>query len=141
MKRVLFLALALVVVPAIAEEKKEPAKEASKSAFQKLALDKAIEKAKSDKKIVMVDFYADWCGPCKQLDAKTFSEEKVKKFLTDKTIPIKVNIDDNKKLSGQYKITAIPCLVFINGEGKEVGRILGYRDVSKFLEEAEKIVK
>jgi thiol:disulfide interchange protein len=145
MKRAAVLVLALCVLPVLAEDKKdskdsdkEPAKA---TAFQKLSYDKALEKAKADKKLVMIDFYADWCGPCKQLDAKTFSEEKVQKFLKTNTIAIKVNVDDNAKLSGKYKITAIPCLVFLDGEGKEVGRLLGFREAEKFLDEAGKIVK
>jgi thioredoxin-related protein len=70
----------------------------------------------------------------------TFSEEKVQTFLKDKTVAIKVNIDDNKLLTDQYKVTAIPCLVFLDGEGKEVGRVLGFRNTEYFLEEANKIL-
>ena len=126
-----------LVLPVAAEDPKDP----TKTAFQKLSFEKAIEKAKTEKKIVMVDFYADWCGPCKAMDAKTFAVDNVGKFLRDKTIAVKINIDDNKALAAKHKITAIPCLVFLDGEGKEVGRILGFREAPKFLEEAEKIVK
>src|SRR5262249_39940174 len=134
MKRALVLALVLIVVPGLAEEKKDKSdsKEPAKlTAFQKLNYEKALEKAKSDKKIVMIDFYADWCGPCKALDKETFSTEKVAKFLKDKTIAIKVNTDDNMKLAREYKIEAIPCMVFINSEGKEIGRLEGFRAADK----------
>jgi thioredoxin len=138
---VLAFAIALAA-PACAEDKKDDPKGPDKpGAFQKLDYDKAVARARSDKKIVMIDFYADWCGPCKLLDQKTFSEEKVQKFLTDKTVAIKVNTDDNPKLAEKYKVNAIPCLVFIDGEGKEVGRLVGFRAADKFLEEAEKFAK
>jgi len=144
MKHLLVLVLAIVVVPVACrgdeKDKKDTKEPAKLTAFQKLNYDKAIEKAKSDKKIVMIDFYADWCSPCKQLDKDTFSEQKVQKFLTDKTVAIKINTDDNAKLVKEYKITGIPCIVFLNGEGKEVGRLVGFRPAEKFLEEADKIV-
>jgi thiol:disulfide interchange protein len=134
----LFAFCLTLVGQSVADEKKDPSKGA---AFRTLTYDKALEAAKGEKKVVMIDFYADWCGPCKQMDAKTFSEEKVSNFLKEKTVAIKVNIDNNKELAKKYKITAIPCLVFIDGEGTEVGRILGFHATDKFLTEAEKHVK
>lgn len=128
--------LALVCATS-AEDKKDPSKGKAET-FRALTYDKALETAKSEKKVVMVDFYADWCGPCKQMDAKTFSEEKVSDFLKSKTIAIKINIDNNKELAKKYKITAIPCFVFIDGEGTEVGRVLGFRASENFLKEAGK---
>jgi thioredoxin len=143
MNRLLTLCLTLgLAVPVLAEDKKADPKEPEKpGAFQTLTYEKALEKAKSEKKLVMIDFYADWCGPCKLMDRDTFSKEDVTKFLKEKTIAVKIDVDKNKDLAKQYKINAIPCLVFIDAEGKEVERILGFRPAEKFLEEAGKIVK
>jgi thiol:disulfide interchange protein len=145
MIRSLVLALSFVLVaPVLADEKTSPKadpKEPAKTVFQKLSHDKAIEKAKADKKVVMIDFYADWCGPCRQLEQKTFSEEKVQKFLNDKTVAIRVNVDDDPKLTAQYKVNAIPCIVFLDGNGKEIGRIIGFQPADKFIEEAGKYAK
>ena len=146
MKRLSHLAALAVVVAlaaAHAEDKKDradPSKPAN-PAFRKVSLDDAVKAAKAEKKVVMIDFYADWCGPCKQLDAQTFAKDDVKKLLTDKTVAIKVDVDTNKELSKKYEIKFIPTIVFVDGEGKEVGRFTGFKDAEKFVEEVEKHVK
>ncbi len=70
----------------------------------------------------------------------TFANEKVQKLLADRTVAIKVDVDENPKLAREHKVSGIPCLVFLDGEGKEVGRLESYRDPEEFLEEAGKIL-
>jgi thiol:disulfide interchange protein len=112
----------------------------SPGAFQKLSYPEAIRKAKDEKKTVLIDFYADWCGPCKMLDRQTFSQAKVQQFLKDRTVAIKVNVDDNPNLAGQYRVSSIPCTVFVNGSGREIGRLVGFTPADRFLEEAGRLV-
>jgi len=144
MKHALVFALAFgVAIPVLAEEKdKKDTKEAAKlTAFQNLNYEKALDKAKSDKKIVMIDFTADWCSWCHKLDKETFSEEKVMKVLKQKTIAIKVDADKNPKLVQKYKVNGFPTTIFIDGEGKEVGRVVGFFPADKYLEKVNSIVK
>ncbi len=123
-----------LAVPAVGDNPRKA------SLFQTVSYQTALEKAKAANNVVMIDFYADWCGPCKQLDAKTFRDTKVRQLLQNRTVPIRVNIDQNKKLTAQYNIRAIPCVVFVNGQGKEVGRILGFLPADSFLQEAGAIL-
>jgi thioredoxin 1 len=69
-------------------------------------------------KIVLLDFYADWCGPCQTLlpTIHKLAEE----FDGDVTIK-KVNVDTNKELAASFGVRSIPTLVYIS-DGKEVGR-------------------
>ena len=75
-----------------------------------------------DKKpsVIIVDFYADWCGPCQTM-APIFvrlAERNPKvKFC-------KINVDDAPKVSEQFEISSIPCIIFFK-EGREVDRIIG----------------
>ena len=103
-------------------------------------LKQALAKAKSEKKVVMIDFYSDTCIPCRQLDTETFSNARVRAFLNEKTVAVRVNIEDNRQLARMYRIALIPCLVFVNGEGEEVGRLLGFASPEGFLAKARQIV-
>ena len=71
------------------------------------------------KKSVLVDFNADWCGPCQMLKPiiEEISEE------SDTTI-VSVNIDDNDLLAESYNVQSIPCLVVFK-DGKEIKRSVG----------------
>lgn len=85
------------------------------------------EVLQSDKK-VLVDFYADWCGPCKMLSPviDQISEEN-----QDIKV-VKVNVDNAQDLAMKYQVMSIPTLVVIK-EGKEINRSVGLRDKSEII--------
>ena len=76
----------------------------------------------SNNNLVLVDFYAEWCGPCKML-APIIHE--IKEELQDKVYVIKVNVDEEEELSNKFGIFSIPTLVLIK-DGKEIDRKVGY---------------
>lgn len=82
----------------------------------------AFRAALDDKKTLVVDFYADWCGPCRMLSPvmDALSEE-----LADKAEFVKINVDDNPDLSREYSIMSIPC-VMVFKDGKLAGKKLGF---------------
>ena len=101
----------------------------------------AQEKAKASGKLVMIDFAAEWCGPCKMLDRTTWKDEGVISAVTEKAVAVRVDVDENRELAAQFRIRSIPTIIFIDGEGKEVSRLIGYRDAEGFLEEFQKLGK
>lgn len=76
----------------------------------------------SENKLVLVDFYAEWCGPCKMLVPII---HEIKEELSDKVYVIKVNVDEEEDLSTKFNIFSIPTLVLIK-DGKELDRKIGY---------------
>lgn len=70
---------------------------------------------------VLVDFYADWCGPCRMLGTVL---EEVAKELEDITI-LKVNVDQMKSISGRFSIRSIPTVVLFK-DGKQVATNTGF---------------
>lgn len=86
-------------------------------------------------KPTLVDFYANWCGPCKMM---TPIIEETKTKLGDKATVLKVNVDENKEVSIKYGIRSIPTLVLFQ-KGQPIWRQSGVVQSSKLVEEVEKV--
>jgi len=88
-------------------------------------IDEAKALAGSVGKLAFIEFYADWCGPCKWMDQTTFSNPKVSTYLNDNFISVKVNIDDFDGFSAKqkYNIKSLPTMLIFNSKGKMVERI------------------
>jgi len=78
---------------------------------------------------VLVDFYADWCGPCKMISPIL---EELAKELAGKVKIFKVNVDKDEALSDSYNVWTIPALVVFN-DGKEINRTAGFLSKQKIL--------
>jgi thioredoxin 1 len=78
---------------------------------------------------VLVDFYADWCGPCKRI-APLLSE--ISEEMADKVLVCKVNIDDNQALAEEFSVMSIPYVVCFK-DGKKVNEAVGAVPKSELL--------
>ena len=101
--------------------------------FQDLSFEAALKKAATEKKLVMVDFFTTWCGPCKQLDKTTWKDPKVQAWLDKHTIALKIDAEKQAALARKYKVRAFPTMTFINPDGSTVGSIVGYRSAKDFI--------
>jgi len=99
--------------------------------FSDKDFEEKVEKAKG---VVMVDFYADWCGPCKM--AAPIIEELSEEY-KGKVVVGKVNTDANQATSGKYGIMSIPTVVMFK-DGKEVERMSGFAGKEGYVKLIEK---
>lgn len=99
---------------------------ATAEVFSGLSLDEAVKKA-GEKKLVVVDFMATWCGPCQAMERDTWVDPGVAKWIKKHAVAVQVIFDkpENVELSKAYKIEAVPTLVVLP-EGKEFDRSVGY---------------
>jgi len=91
------------------------------------------EKVLKSKKLVLVDFFATWCGPCKMLAPVL---EEVCKEVKDVTIA-KLDVDESLDLAKEYGVMSVPTVIFFK-EGKEIDRFSGYRQKTQILEAIDK---
>jgi len=88
------------------------------------------------KGIVLIDFWAPWCGPC-QMTAPIL--EKVSKEMGDKIKLVKVNVDENQQTASKFGIMSIPTFVFMKN-GKEVERKTGVQNEEAIKRDIEKLM-
>lgn len=106
--------------------------------FTELDYDAALAQAKKDKKLLLVDFTASWCPPCKKMEKETWAAAEVKTWLTAHALAVQIDVDEEKELAQRFKIEAMPTVIVLR-EGVEFDRFVGYRDSKKFLAWAEEV--
>jgi len=79
---------------------------------------------------VLVDFWAEWCGPCKMAGPVL---EELSETYKDKVLVMKLNVDENPAASQKYGVMSIPTTILFKG-GKEIGRQVGFSGKEKFEE-------
>ena len=91
----------------------------------------------------MLDFYADWCVSCKEMEAFTFSDPKVRAQL-DGMLLLQADVTDNNEehraLLKRFSLFGPPGIIFFDAEGREIRglRVIGYQDADRFLEALER---
>ncbi len=139
------IAIGAVVVGAMNLHFTEQQPLAGKLEWQNLASQQQIDAsiAKAEGKPTMIDFYADWCAQCKELDKYTYVDPKVVE-LSKKFNNIKVDLTkENQEITDKFKILGLPVVAFIDKNGKEIEelRITGFLKPDEFLKTMEKALK
>jgi thiol:disulfide interchange protein len=104
----------------------------------------AVAKAKKEKKLVMVDVYATWCLPCKELEKETFGNKDVEARLSNQVITVKLDLEkilNNAELAKQFAKDTIPYVVFLDSDGKKLSEFVGFLPPDDFLKELDKAIQ
>ena len=82
---------------------------------------------------VLVDFWAEWCGPCRMVSPAV---EQLSQTMSDKIKVAKLNVDENQEIAIRYGVRSIPSLVLFKG-GKEIARTIGAASKEKYQKSVE----
>ena len=103
--------------------------------------DTGLERARSNNKPVMIDFYYDGCYWCDELDKNTYSDSKVteksKSFVCVKVDAYEQTKYDGEELTADYNVNGYPTIVFLDTNQKEIHRVNGYVEAGPFLEDMD----
>lgn len=118
----------------------------SESKIDWVSFDKGMELAESEKKLLVVDFYTDWCHWCKVMDKKTYGNDEVIDFVKDNIVMAKINPEtaegkfefrearySGRELSMMFGVTGFPTTVFISAKGELLSSVPGFIPAEEFV--------
>jgi thioredoxin-related protein len=98
----------------------------------------AVAEARKQDKIIFVDAYAVWCGPCKRMSANVFPNDKVGEFYNKNFINLKMDMEHgDENFRRKYPVSAYPTLMYIDYSGEVVHQVKGAMDVDAFIKLGE----
>lgn len=109
--------------------------------FETASFEEALEKAKVENRLLFVDVYTSWCGPCKRMSREVFTGESVGQYYNEHFVNYKQDAEQGIgiKIKERYGVDAYPTFLFLDGDGKLIYKMVGYHDVKSFLSETKKI--
>ena len=111
--------------------------------FQDLSLKEALTKAKAENKVVMIDCYTTWCGPCKNMANVVFPMKESGDFFNPKVVAIKFDMEKpaGKEIGKTYGVPAYPTFLFINTDGSLKAKLVGGGSAQKFIARFQKAME
>lgn len=104
-------------------------------AFENLPYKELLAKAKKENKLVFIDAYASWCGPCKQMAKNIFTRPAVKDFYDKNFVNAAFDMEkgEGREIAQKFGVRSYPTYLFINGDGELVSQSMGYMEENLFL--------
>ncbi len=104
--------------------------------------EEALEQAQIQEKVIFVDAFTTWCGPCKRMSKNVFTNNKVGDFFNQNFINMKIDMEKppGRKFQQKYPVAAYPTLYFIGGDGEVVFQTTGGRQVEQFIELGQSVL-
>jgi len=105
--------------------------------------EEALEKAKKEDKLIFVDAYTTWCGPCKRMSKQVFTQDEVGEFYNKNFVNMKIDMEKTagRKFQRKYPVSAFPTLYYIDGDGKVAHVTKGGKNPEQFIQLGQMAMK
>ncbi|KPM46612.1 thioredoxin family protein [Jiulongibacter sediminis] len=138
MKRVISILLISVMLHSVvyAQQSKN-----SQVEFYKGSYDNFLRKAQQLSKPVLIEFWASWCGPCKKMEAETYSDANLADFVNKNFLVYRIDIDSNEgmEIVEKFGIKVFPTVLVADYRGKEIAQLSGFYSAKYFENSLEKL--
>lgn len=140
---IFFSTLFLSFTPAPQNNKKAAEKSEGGIKFIEQDWKAAVQEAKANNKLIFLDIYATWCGPCKMLKKNTFTDKAVGEFFNKNFVNLSVDGEAGvgPQLAQLYQIQAYPTLIVVDATGKPVLYTVGYIDAKTLMDFGQTALK
>jgi len=111
--------------------------------FQNKTFDQALKEARKSGKLIFIDAYTDWCGPCKRMAATSFKDPKVAAVYNKNFINLKVEMEKDKdgpELARRYRVKAYPTLLIVDANGDLVKQAIGMKNSDQLIALANSVL-
>ncbi len=104
--------------------------------FSHVSFAEGLEKARAENKMVFIDCFTEWCGPCKMLSANVFTQAEVGELFNSRFVNLKIDMEKGEgvELAKRFAITAYPTLLMLDAEGNVQHRVVGYIEPAALIE-------
>lgn len=108
--------------------------------FQHVSFSQALKMAEKAGKGIFIDFYTEWCGPCKRMSNEVFPRKEVGEYFNRSYVALQLDAEkgEGKELAEKFNIRAYPTFIVLDAGGTEVYRTSGFRPAAEFRENPQR---
>ena len=136
MKKIMLLTAMLAFIGSVALAQNDQGIKFEKGTFSEI-----LAKAKAQKKLVFMDVYASWCGPCKRMAAEVFTQKKVGDYFNATFVNAKFDaeVGEGRSIAARYGVNAYPTFLLLDSNGKLVGKMVGGSPADEFIRQIKEL--
>lgn len=109
--------------------------------FRQITLQQALDAAKQENKLVFVDCYTQWCGPCKQMDKQVFPDPEAGAFMNPRFVSVQIDMEhgEGTAVGAKYEVNTYPTFLILAPDGSEINRAIGSVPTRQFIANMERL--